>query len=336
MKARVARLASPGDLVWTDEEVLLDRPSAREAACETLYTAISPGTELGAYGGLPALRPGTDYPRLVGYCNAARIVAVGSGVTNYQPGDVIISFTSHRSHFLIPEERIVAKVPPELDAKVACIAYLFHLGYQACSRGRVVAGHNVAILGLGALGLTSVCMAALAGARVFGISDHEKPRQIAQRYGAEATIGRPETVSTLPSMAGEAGIDVLVVTTNSWADFRLALDAVRAGGVISVLGFPGRTEGNPPFNPLASDRFYYKQLTLVSVGSAPSIAAEAKDLRFTEKRNMAYLLALMRSGRLDPRHIVSGEYRAERLREAYEDLVTRKQSAITYVLKWSD
>jgi len=314
----------------------LDHLLAGEVACETLYTAISPGTELAAYRGAPSLRSGTGYPRLVGYCNAARVVAVGKGVSLYVPGDIVVSFASHRSHFVVPQAKLLAKVPKEVAANVACVVYLFHLGYQAIARGGVVAGHNVAILGLGALGLTSVAMAVLAGARVFAISDHGKPRQIAAAYGAEGCVRREGIAAPLSAMVGEVGVDVLVTTSNAWTDWRLALEVVRTGGVISVLGFPGRTEGPPSFNPLASDRFYFKQLTLAAVGTAPSADVEPKDLRFTEKRNLAYLFALMKASRLDASLIISAEYQWDCLRDAYEDLLARQESPVTYVLKWKD
>lgn len=336
MKSHVAQLLSPRKLVWIEEDIPIDCLGLQDVACETLYTAISPGTELAAYEGAPALRPGTAYPRYVGYCNAARVVAAGKEVTRLRTGDMVLTFSSHRSRFVVHEEKIVSTIPQHVSAREACVTYLFHLGYQACRRGGVVAGHNVAVLGLGALGLTSVAMSALAGARVFGISDHDAPRTLAIRYGAELALARRDVPHSLSSAVSEAGIDVLITTSNSWNDWLLGLETVRFGGVISVLGFPGRTEGAPGFNPLASDKFYYKQLTIVSVGAAPSLNAEAKDLRFTEKRNMAYLLNLEDTGRLDTSHIISSEYNWDRLNDAYEDLLARSGSPVTFVLKWNE
>ena len=53
-------------------------------------TAISPGTELAAYVGLPPLRDGPAYPRLQGYCNVGRVLTVGERVRHLVPGQRVL------------------------------------------------------------------------------------------------------------------------------------------------------------------------------------------------------------------------------------------------------
>lgn len=77
-EATVVVLTAPRRLEF--ERQPLKEPAPNELLCETLVTAISPGTELAAYIGLPPLRSGLVYPRVQGYCNVARVRAAGSGI----------------------------------------------------------------------------------------------------------------------------------------------------------------------------------------------------------------------------------------------------------------
>jgi threonine dehydrogenase-like Zn-dependent dehydrogenase len=332
MNATIATLTAPYALTFVEEELAMERPHADEVAARTDWTVISPGTELAAYQGAPQLRVGAGYPRVVGYCNAATVTAVGAGVTGVQPGDRIVTFASHRSHFILPAEKVIATIPDALDSRRACSTYLFHLGYNALLKAKVAPGANVAVIGLGPLGLGAVTMARVAGAEVMAVSGQEGLRRLATGYGASAVVGRAGAEG--PAAGFEAGIDIVILTTNSWDDWMLALRLARPGGVISVLGFPGRTEGAPPFNPLPSELFYYKQLTVVAAGFSPQVDVAPKDIRFTEKRNMAYLLRLMAEGRIDPEPMIGPDRPSEELEAAYQDLLGAERPAVTYRLRW--
>jgi threonine dehydrogenase-like Zn-dependent dehydrogenase len=305
-----------------------------DIVCETLVTAISPGTELAAYAGLPPLRKGVVYPRLQGYCNVARVLAVGSDVRTVVPGDRVLTFSSHRSHFVIPAADVLVRLPQEGRAEDLACTYLFHLGYNAILRAQVRAGSRVLVLGLGVLGLTSVAMAALAGAKVSVLSDQSAPAQIARDFGASAVYGRSDVDALLAGQQPYAA-DVVITTTNSWADWQSALKLCGPMGTIAVLGFPGRGEPLPTFNPLDSQSFYFKQLRIEAVGYSPEFPDTRGFNRFNERDNLAFLAEQIVLGRLQPAALVSGEYRGADITQAYEDLLARKNSAITYLLRWA-
>jgi hypothetical protein len=99
--------------------------------CETIITAISPGTELAAYTGLEPLRPGRQYPRLQGYCNVARVREVGASVTSVKPGQSVLTFQSHRTAFATKANEVLHVLSDtDVPDQVVC-AYLYHLGYNA-------------------------------------------------------------------------------------------------------------------------------------------------------------------------------------------------------------
>ena len=128
-----------------------------------LCNAISPGTETAAWLGLPPLRTGpVVYPRLVGSRNVAEVVHCGSKCSGIKPGDRILTFQSHCSHFFVNSSDVLAVVPDDLDSQSAVKAYLFHLGYSAILASSHSVGAEAAVIGLGVLGLASCAFAEFA------------------------------------------------------------------------------------------------------------------------------------------------------------------------------
>lgn len=328
----VATLVAPRRIEFVAAK--LPELGAGDILCRTLVTAISPGTELAAYTGAPPLRDGIGFPRLLGYCNVARVIAVGNAVKTLKPGDRVLTFASHRSHFVMAEGDVPLRLSAEArDEDVVC-AYLFHLGYNAVLRSGVRAGSRVFVIGLGALGLTSVALAALAGAKVSALTDQPKPAAIASGFGAAVVHDRAGLAAALEG-ANPVSADVVISTTNAWADWEVALRVAAQRGTIAVLGFPGRGQQPPASNPLDSRFFYTKQLRIEAVGVSPEKPDDRGFNRFNARDNLAFLAEQITTGRLDARALVSGIYEGKDIENAYLDLLARKDSPITYILRWT-
>lgn len=331
-QAQIVWLDGPGDLAFRDEA--LSAPQADELMCKTIVTAISPGTELAAWRGLPPLRPSVEFPRLQGYCNVARVLDVGTAIKDFAPGDRVLSLSSHRSAMTLKPPDVFYRLAPRDDADAVATAYLFHLGYNACLRSGVCAGSRVMVIGLGVLGLTSVAMASLAGAEVIAMSGQSKPADIARKYGASGVFGRDDD-SAIAETFGREGADVVILTTNGWSDFKVALKTAAQNATIACLGFPGRGEEPTDFNPLDGQYFYMKQLRIEAVGWSPLDNDARGFLRYNMRDNLAFLARSIASGKLDPGPVVSGKYPASEIKQAYRDLDARKDGALTYLLDWS-
>ncbi|MEG3179109.1 zinc-dependent alcohol dehydrogenase [Sphingomonas sp. LT1P40] len=327
IEAAIVQLDGPRQLVWRRET--LAAPTGNQIRCATIVSVISPGTELAAYTGLAPLRPGNPYPRVQGYCNVARVIDAGPDVTDLASGDVVLTFSSHRSHFTIDAGEVLVKLPADGDyGKLAC-AYLYHLGYNAVLRSDVRAGSTVLVIGLGVLGLTSVAMAALAGARVHAVSNQASAARIATAFGARAVHARDAVDAAL---AG--GADVVIATTGGWDDWQMALRNAATMGRIAVLGFPGRGLLAPQVNPLDSQYFYAKQLRIEAVGMSPSSADDRGFLPFNERANLAFLADAIHRGDLDPSPLISGRLSGFDIIQAYEAIVQRDNDALTFILEW--
>ena len=116
-RAETVWLTRPGTIELRQED--LAAPAPGQILCKTIVTAISPGTELAAFTGLPPLRPSVTYPRLQGYCNVGEVLE--SRADGFAQGDRVLSFTSHRSHFVLPAEGVLYTLPAAADAgAIAC------------------------------------------------------------------------------------------------------------------------------------------------------------------------------------------------------------------------
>lgn len=342
VEAAVIELAGEGELRVREETLVLEGLGRREVACESLYTAISPGTELAAWEGHRPLRPDRTYSRVLGYCNLARVIATGEWVRTTRPGDLVLTLQSHRSHFLCGDDEILVRLPPgEYDETAlahAATTYLFHQGQTALLRGDLAPGQYVAVVGMGTLGLATVAAACRFGARVAGFSDLSVSRERALEFGAAEAFdkeGGEETLAEIHRLTRDTGLDLVVLTSGRWQDYRLALEIVRPGGKVCVLGFPGRRDPIPPFNPLEPTIFYRKQISLIACGYTPDVDVDPRDLRFTIRRNAAYLLDLVLAGELPADRLVSAVEPWHRLPVLYERIADREEGFYTAVLRWS-
>src|SRR5436309_15385668 len=108
-------------------EVDLPAPAANQVLVAAEVSAVSAGTELAVYTGThqwlkdPNL-PEWKFPFRPGYSAAGSVVAVGSAVTGWKPGDRVSYPGNHASAELLMlghERGRLWKLPPGLDADKA-------------------------------------------------------------------------------------------------------------------------------------------------------------------------------------------------------------------------
>jgi threonine dehydrogenase-like Zn-dependent dehydrogenase len=316
--AQVARLLAPRTLAFEEQPLDVARLEPDAVFATTLCSAISVGTEMAAYLGEPPLRPGPVYPRLVGYCNVAQVRAVGAAVRGLVAGQRILTFQSHRSAFICRQDEVLLVLPEGASEQLAATTYLFHFGHHALLKAGFERGQQVAVIGLGTLGVAAVALAASLGARVSAYSDQAPALELARSFGAAGAFPK-----TLP--AGAPGADVVITTSNRWADWRLALGLAREGAALCVLGFPGRGQPAPDFNPLDPQFFYDRQLRILACGKAP---------RDELRKNCAFLLGEVLGGRLPARRLIDQVHPWQELGAVYEALARRQGGQLTRLLQW--
>lgn len=306
------------DLRWETEDVSLLTLGEHQVFVETEVSALSTGTDLANYLGRSREVPGApDYPRWVGYNNVGVVWHCGPAVTALRPGDRVFSPRPHQSGYVAGDADLLVLVPAAVSPEVASLAYLTNLGFSALRQTHFAEGERVCVVGLGVIGLATVALAKALGARVTAVANAEFRRELALALGAEHVY-----------MAGEApadSVDVAVLTANTWAAYRETVDLCAFGGRIAVLGFPGRAQPMPEFNPIDMRWLYGKQLTIQGAGHCPP------ELRAPQ---LATILRLAAQGQLPLERIVTHRIAWRELPSAYELAATRSKQMAAVVFDW--
>lgn len=310
------------------KEVFIGSLADKNIQAETVYSLVSPGTEIAAWKGLPPLRPSKQYPRLMGYCNIARITKVQNTKLDLKIGDYILTHQSHRSCFGVTDEDIICSFRDlsDNDLKSLATTYIFHLGYMALLNGSYFPGDKVAVVAYGAIGYATAQLVKAFGGKPYIFSDHLNSTDSSMRVYKKSDEALDDGL--------DGCFDIVINNSNSWDDHFLSLKLARVKGCVVMNGFPGREDDLPGANPLASKFFYDKQLTLKHSGFVFEGDISPADIRYNLKRNMEYLSQLILLNKVEVDKLIDSVYDSDDLDRLYKDLESRKIQNYSGVLKW--
>ncbi len=332
--ALIYEISEPRVLYLKKEMIDLKSILPNELIARTFYSAISPGTEVAAFSGMESLRGDrAPYPRVLGYCNIAQVIHKGDAVSKFKIGDYFLNFQSHRSHFRCSENDFLIKLSSG-NIKNKCLSYLFHLGYHSLLTANMQAGHNIAVIGLGVLGFTTSVMSKIAGANTFVLTNQLSYRTLLEAKRIEILPKDLSSLETINAKTRQTGIDIVINTSNTWEDWLLAINCVNKGGVIVNLGFPGRGQPLPHFNPLDPKFLYMKNVTIKYLSELNQTGLAPYEQRFNIERNLLYILDLIEKNSIDADEIISSEISYLDLEKQYLLYESKKQNLFSTILKW--
>jgi L-iditol 2-dehydrogenase len=152
--------------------------------------------------------------------------------------------------------RLPAEIPFDVGAIIEPVAVCIAAILERCG---LRAGDSVVVTGPGPIGLISLAIAKLAGARFTGIVGRAGVRlEKARELGADVVIDREKTdpLRMVLEMTEGRGVDLLIETSGSEQAIRQAFEMVRRLGRICALGISGRPEIAIPY-----DRGVFKALS---------------------------------------------------------------------------
>src|SRR5579859_7898799 len=205
-------------------EVPLPTPADNQILVETHVSAVSAGTELAVWTGThqwlkdPNL-PDWKFPFRPGYSAAGRVVAVGSAVSGWKPGDRVSYPGNHASAELLTighERGRLWRLPDKLDAEKAAVACVARYGLGASIRAGLTLGRSAAVLGLGIIGQFALrCLIAAGAHPVVGIDAVAMRRQAALAAGADHVIdpGAGDQKQQLSGYLGARGAELVADAT---------------------------------------------------------------------------------------------------------------------------
>jgi predicted dehydrogenase/threonine dehydrogenase-like Zn-dependent dehydrogenase len=270
-----------------------------------------------------------DQPLPLGYCNAGVVLEVGAGVKGFSIGDRVVSNGPHAEVVCVPQN-LCARIPDNVSDDEAAFTVLAAVGLQGIRLANPTLGENVAVLGLGLVGLLTVQLLVANGCRVLGTDFDAHRLELARQFGAQTvdlSAGQDPVQAALAFSEGR-GVDAVIITasTTSSEPVHQAARMCRQRGRIVLVGVTGLE--------LNRADFYEKELTFqvsCSYGPGrydPNYEEKGHDypygfVRWTAQRNFQAVLNLIATGRLNVAPLITHRFPIEEAPKAY-DLITGK------------
>jgi 2-desacetyl-2-hydroxyethyl bacteriochlorophyllide A dehydrogenase len=226
-----------------------------EVRLKTLASGISHGTEMNYYRGTVQfgrkkfdqdLRmfvegpPSVPYPATVGYENVSIVTEVGSEVETPQKGDRVWVFRRHRETNIVPQEEARSGLlPKEVSNDQGIFSALAVVGLGAVHDARIKVGDNVAVFGLGTVGLITAQIAKRNGARrVFAADVIDKRLRKAEEYGCIVLNPKETDVAQeIKRQTKGKGVDVAIETSGTYRAVHQAIRSCQKAGTVVTVGF---------------------------------------------------------------------------------------------------
>lgn len=155
---------------------------------ETDAGSISIGSELPLYRGDARSVSPVRYPLMTGYENVGTVVGCGDAVTSVRPGQRVFASYGHRTHGVLPEEKVV-EVPEDVSDGLALLAILSCDVAKGIRKVAPSPEEPVLVTGAGAIGLLTVFVLGAYGTRdVDVIEPLAQRRTLAERLGARSAV----------------------------------------------------------------------------------------------------------------------------------------------------
>jgi L-iditol 2-dehydrogenase len=215
----------------------------------------------------------------------------------------------HPTHLLLP-------LPSDMPLSVGAVAEALGVAIHAVDLGHLTLGASVAVFGCGPIGLMVARLAQLVGAKLVCASEPlPHRRKMALEFGVASVFdpASDDVVRGIKDRTGGEGVDVAFEVAGSASATVQAVQAVRPGGTLVLVG-------------------YWKadEVTL------PGITAMRKGLtiRFTRrmKNTLPRAIELVRRGQVDLSALVTHEFPLRQVTEAFARAEQRSPDVIKAVV----
>ncbi len=249
---------------------------------------------------------------------AGEVVAVGPGVSQFKPGDRVMS--RHQlgacAELGNAKAELCDLVPDGMSLESAGVFRgAYSTAYHALlQRGRMQAGEWVLVHGAaGGIGIAAIQVAKLFGARVIATASTEEKRAACIEEGADHAIDyRGGFVDQVKELTGGKGVDIVYDPIGD----KVADESLRClawGGRLLILGFLGGGPTNIRSNYLLIKGIDAIGVRIGGLNEANPALAIA---------NMKALTDLAAQGKLKPR--ISHSFRLDQAAEALQAVIDRK------------
>ena len=322
--ASVVSAGTERSVVSFAEKSLASKALARP---ELVRQVLSKVARDGLLNTVAAVRTQLAEPIALGYAVSGVVRDVGAGVTGFNPGDRVAAagggYAVHAEIVVVPVN-LVVPIPDAVDHEAAAFTTLGAIALQGIRLADVRLGESVGVVGLGLLGLLTVQQLKAAGCRVIGLDPKPERATLAVALGADAGLSTAdEFAQACEAATAGRGADAVLITADTSSNDPVALAGrvSRDRGRVIVVGAVGLQLPRKPYfdkelefrisrsyGPGRYDAGYEERGHDYPIGY----------VRWTEKRNMEAVVALMAERKLDPRPLVTHRVPIDEGARAYE------------------
>ena len=212
-------------------------------------------------------------PLIMGHEASGTIAETGSDVTGYAPGDRVtfdstvscgkchfcragkinlcdnrkvlgVSCGDYRqpgafAEYVVVPEHILDRLPDELGFEQAAMIEAVSVAVHAANRTPITLGDTAVVVGTGMIGLLVVQTLKLAGcAKVIAVDLDNGKLRLAEELGADVGLNPKEVdvQARILEMTNGRGADVATEVVGATPTIKTAIDSVRKGGAVTIVG----------------------------------------------------------------------------------------------------
>jgi predicted dehydrogenase/threonine dehydrogenase-like Zn-dependent dehydrogenase len=280
-----------------------------------------------------------DQPMALGYSSAGTIVALGKNMSGFKIGQRVAcaggGYAVHAEYNVVPKN-LLTPLPKIVDFESAAFTTLGAIALHGFRIAEPQIGENVAIIGMGLLGLLAAQIATAAGCNVLGIDVDSSRISLASSLGLHAVL-RADAVDSSAAFTANRGFDIILICADTKSN-----DPVELAGVIARdrarvvatgavgLSFPRKV-------------YYEKEISFINSRSyGPgrydlNYEEQGNDyplgyVRWTEGRNFEAVVDLMAKGQLQVKPLITHRFDITEATKAYEVITGKTKEKFLGVL----
>src|SRR5689334_4334603 len=280
-----------------------------------------------------------DQPMALGYSSAGTIVALGKGMQGFKVSQRVAcaggGYAVHAEYNVVPSN-LLTPLPNNVDFESAAFTTLGAIALHGFRLSEPQIGENVAVIGMGLLGLLAAQIATAAGCNVLGIDVDPARLTFASSLGLRA-VRRAEAVDSSAAFTANRGCDLILICadTSSNDPVELAGAIARDRARVVATGAVGLT--------FPRKVYYEKEISFINSRSyGPgrydlNYEEQGNDyplgyVRWTEGRNFEAVVDLMAKGQLQVKPLITHRFDISEATQAYEVITGKKKEKFLGVL----
>jgi predicted dehydrogenase/threonine dehydrogenase-like Zn-dependent dehydrogenase len=280
-----------------------------------------------------------DQPMALGYSSSGTIIALGNDMQGFQVGQRVAcaggGYAVHAEYNVVPRN-LLTPLPENVDFESAAFTTLAAIALHGFRLAEPQIGENVAVIGMGLLGLLTAQIAGAAGCSVLGIDVDPSRITLASSLRLQA-VRREEAEDSAVAFTSSRGFDAILICADTPSNDPIELagaiarDRARVVATGAVgLSFPRKV-------------YYEKEISFINSRSYgpgrydPNYEEFGNDyppgyVRWTEGRNFEAVVDLMAKGQLSVKPLITHRFEIADAAKAYEVITGKSKEKFLGVL----